>query len=156
MPIVCGGVVYALVTDAYDAFEHFGFLNFLTSSQWSYTAGNEQYGALPFITGTLLTTFLALVMCVPFSLPVALFTGEYFSGRKIASILGTVTEKDGKPYLHLHATFCDANMQAHGGHVNALHISATCEMVLRLLPGQVGRQLDEVTGLNLFDFKGME
>ena len=35
MPIVCGGVVYALVTDAYDAFEHFGFLNFLTSSQWS-------------------------------------------------------------------------------------------------------------------------
>ena len=25
VPIVCGGVVYALVTDAYDAFEHFGF-----------------------------------------------------------------------------------------------------------------------------------
>ena len=37
VPIVCGGVVYALVTDAYDAFEHFGFLNFLTSSQWSNT-----------------------------------------------------------------------------------------------------------------------
>ena len=29
-------------------------------------------------------------------------------------------------------------------------------MILRLLPGQVGRRLDEVTGLNLFDFKGME
>ena len=37
MPIVCGGVVYALVTDAYDAFEHFGFFRFLTSSDWSYT-----------------------------------------------------------------------------------------------------------------------
>ena len=35
MPIVCGGIVYALVTDAYDAFEYFGFFNFLTSSEWS-------------------------------------------------------------------------------------------------------------------------
>jgi len=81
---------------------------------------------------------------------------EFTEPMELTSLLGTVTEKDGKPYLHLHATFCDANMQVHGGHVNALHISATCEMVLRLLPGQVGRRLDEVTGLNLFDFKGME
>ena len=78
MPIVCGGVVYALVTDAYDAFEHFGFFRFLTSSDWSYTEGAEQYGALPFITGTLMTTLLALIFCIPFSLPVALFVGEYF------------------------------------------------------------------------------
>lgn len=92
MPIVCGGIVFALVTDAYDAFEHFGFLNFLTSSDWSYTEGNEQYGALPFITGTLMTTLLALIFCIPFSLPVALFVGEYFKGTKIASVLSTITD----------------------------------------------------------------
>ena len=92
MPIVCGGVVYALVTDAYDAFEHFGFLKFLSSSEWSYTEGNEQYGALPFITGTLMTTLLALIFCIPFSLPVALFVGEYFKGTKVASVLSTVTD----------------------------------------------------------------
>lgn len=92
IPIVCGGVVYALVTDAYDAFEHFGFLKFLTSSDWSYTEGNEQYGALPFITGTLMTTLLALIFCIPFSLPVALFVGEYFKGTKVAAVLSTVTD----------------------------------------------------------------
>lgn len=92
MPIVCGGVVYALVTDAYDAFEHFGFFSFLTSSDWSYTEGAEQYGALPFITGTLLTTLLALIFCIPFSLPVALFVGEYFKGTRLAAILSTVTD----------------------------------------------------------------
>ena len=92
MPIVCGGIVFALVTDAYDAFEHFGFLNFLTSSDWSYTEGNEQYGALPFITGTLMTTLLALIFCIPFSLPVALFVGEYFKDTKIASVLSTITD----------------------------------------------------------------
>lgn len=92
MPIVCGGVVLALVTDAYEAFEHFGFLKFLTSSEWSYTEGAEQYGALPFITGTLMTTLLALIFCIPFSLPVALFVGEYFKGTKVASALSTVTD----------------------------------------------------------------
>ncbi|MBP3566732.1 MAG: phosphate ABC transporter permease subunit PstC [Paraprevotella sp.] len=92
MPIVCGGVMYALVTDAYDAFEHFGFFKFLTSSDWNYTDGSEQYGALPFITGTLMTTLLALIFCIPFSLPVALFVGEYFNGTKIAAILSTVTD----------------------------------------------------------------
>lgn len=92
MPIVCGSIVYALVTDAYDAFEHFGFFKFLTSSQWSYTEGAEQYGALPFITGTLMTTLLALIFCIPFSLPVALFVGEYFKGTRIATILSTITD----------------------------------------------------------------
>lgn len=92
MPIVCGGVVYALVTDAYGAFEHFGFFKFLTSSEWSYTEGSEQYGALPFITGTLMTTLLALIFCIPFSLPVALFVGEYFKGTRVASVLSTVTD----------------------------------------------------------------
>lgn len=92
MPLVLGGIVYALVTDASEAFGHFGFLNFLTSKEWSYTEGAEQYGALPFITGTLMTTALALVFCVPFSLPVALFVGEYFKGTKVASVLSSVTD----------------------------------------------------------------
>lgn len=92
IPIVCGCVVYALVTDAYEAFDHFGFISFLTSSEWSYTDGDEHYGALPFITGTLMTTFLALLFCIPFSLPVALFVGEYFKGTKVAAVLSTVTD----------------------------------------------------------------
>ncbi|MEE0119196.1 MAG: phosphate ABC transporter permease subunit PstC [Bacteroidaceae bacterium] len=92
VPVVCGGVVYALVTDAYEAFEYFGFFRFLTSSEWSYTDGAEQYGALPFITGTLMTTLLALAFCIPFSLPVALFVGEYFRDTQVATVLGTVTD----------------------------------------------------------------
>ncbi len=92
VPLVCGGIVYALVTDATEAFNHFGFLNFLTSSEWRYTEGAETYGALPFVVGTLLTTLLALIFCIPFSLPVALFVGEYFRGTKLAAVLSTVTD----------------------------------------------------------------
>lgn len=77
IPVIGGGIVYSLTVDASGAFEHFGFWNFIFSDDWVTTAGKESYGALPFITGTLLTTILALLMCIPFSLPVALFTGEY-------------------------------------------------------------------------------
>lgn len=92
VPIVCGGVVYALVTDASAAFAHFGFFQFMASEAWDYTQGHEQYGALPFITGTLMTTFLALLFCIPFSLPVALFVGEYFKGTAVATVLSTVID----------------------------------------------------------------
>lgn len=92
VPLVCGGIVYALVTDAYEAFEHFGFFKFLTSSQWSYTEGKEEYGALPFISGTLMTTLLALLICIPFSLFTSMFVGEYFKNTRIATILSTVTD----------------------------------------------------------------
>lgn len=92
LPFVCGGIIYSLTLDAAEAINHFGFLNFISSSEWNYTEGQEQYGALPFITGTLLTTLLALIFCIPFSLPVSLFVGEYFKGTKIAEILSTVTD----------------------------------------------------------------
>lgn len=92
MPIVCGGVILSLTTDASEALSHFGFFEFLFSDEWNYTPGNEHYGALPFITGTLLTTVLALLFCIPFSLPVSLFVGEYFKGTRMAEVLSTVTD----------------------------------------------------------------
>ena len=92
IPVIGGGIIYSLTVDASGAFEEFGFWNFIFSDDWVTTAGKESYGALPFITGTLLTTALALLMCIPFSLPVALFTGEYFRGKKIAAVLGTVID----------------------------------------------------------------
>lgn len=92
VPMVCGGVLYSLTTDALPALSHFGLWEFMTSSEWSYAEGNEHYGALPFITGTLLTTLLALLFCIPFSLPVSLFVGEYYKGTRMASILSTITD----------------------------------------------------------------
>ena len=82
----------SLTVAASGAFEEFGFWHFIFSDDLFTTAGKESYGALPFITGTLLTTALALLMCIPFSLPVALFTGEYCRGKKIAAVLGTVID----------------------------------------------------------------
>lgn len=66
IPVIGGGIIYSLTVDASGAFEEFGFWHFIFSDDWVTTAGKESYGALPFITGTLLTTALALLMCIPF------------------------------------------------------------------------------------------
>ncbi len=88
--LISGGMIYSLVSGAIPAFKHFGWFDFIFSSEWN--PNKEQYGALAFITGTLMTSFLALLFCLPFSLPAALFTGEYFKGKKIAIFIGAVID----------------------------------------------------------------
>ena len=80
------------------------------------------------------------------------FKKEFCEPMEICNLCGNVTRKDGEVYLHLHVTLCDKALRAHGGHANELRVSATCEMTVRPLPGQVGRQMDGETGLNLFRF----
>lgn len=88
--LLTSGIVYTLVSQSLGAFQHFGIWNFISSSEWNPREGQEQYGALAFIAGTLLTSLLALFFCIPFSFPVALFTGEYFRGKKIAHFVGSI------------------------------------------------------------------
>lgn len=80
------------------------------------------------------------------------FRRTFDEPMEISNLCGTITRKDGGVYPHLHATLCDAQMDAHGGHANELRVSATCEAVLRVIPGAVERRLDEETGLNVFQF----
>ncbi len=89
---LAAGILYALITQSLDAFRHFGVVDFVTTSDWDPREGEEKYGALSFISGTLLTALLALLFCIPFSLPVALFNGEYFKGKKIATFVSSVVD----------------------------------------------------------------
>ena len=69
---------------------------------------------------------------------------------EITGLAGSVTEKDGKPYIHLHATLADQQHALHGGHVIALRVGATCEMFVRVLAGKVNREKDGELGINLW------
>lgn len=57
---------------------HFG-LGFLTSSDWNPV--RDQYGALPFIFGTVVSSLLALCISVPISLGIAIYLSELADGR---------------------------------------------------------------------------
>lgn len=90
--LICAGMVYSLFSGSIAAFEEFGFFKFIFSSSWDPNPEHESYGALPFIVGTLLTSFLALLIAIPFSLPVALFTGEYFRGKKVSGVISSIID----------------------------------------------------------------
>lgn len=90
--LICAGMVYSLFSGAIPAFKEFGFFKFIFSTSWDPHPDRESYGALPFIVGTLMTSFLALIIAIPFSLPVALFTGEYFRGRKVSGVISSIID----------------------------------------------------------------
>ncbi len=88
--LLSGGIIYALVSGSFEVFSHFGIANFITSTEWD--SQNQKFGALPFISGTILTSLLALLFCIPFAFSIALFNGEYFKGTKLATLVSSVVD----------------------------------------------------------------
>ena len=70
---------------------------------------------------------------------------------EITSLSGSVTEMNGEPYIHLHATMADQQNILHGGHAIELRVGATCEMFVQVLEGKVSRKREESLGINLWD-----
>src|SRR6185437_1505948 len=64
--------------------------HFLTGTTWD--PMTNRYGALPFLTGTVITSFLALVISFPFALALALLLGEFYRKGVIADIFKNVIE----------------------------------------------------------------
>jgi phosphate transport system permease protein len=71
--LMAAGLVAALVWESWEAIRAFG-LRFLVTSHWDPVAG--EFGALPFIYGTLMSSLLALLIAVPLSLGAAIFLAE--------------------------------------------------------------------------------
>lgn len=88
---VAGGMIYSLVEGSIPAFKSFGF-KFIFANVWNPTDGKENYGALPFITGTLITSVTALLISIPLSFSASLFLGEYFRGTRMAGIIGMMVD----------------------------------------------------------------
>lgn len=76
------------------------------------------------------------------------FQGSY----EIVSLSGTINTMDGAFYCHLHMSAGDENGHVVGGHLNRAVVSATCEMLVTVIPGSVDRAFSPEIGLNLFRF----
>ncbi len=89
--IISGGIVFSLTAGSIPAFKEFG-LKFIVTNKWDPTQGREVYGALPFIAGTLITSFLALLICIPFAFSTSLFVAEYFRNTRVSSLLSSLID----------------------------------------------------------------
>jgi phosphate transport system permease protein len=70
---IFGGVILSLVIGSWPAFKAFGF-GFIVDESWRPT--KEIFGALAPITGTLITSFIAMFIAVPVGIGVAIFLTE--------------------------------------------------------------------------------
>ena len=71
--LLLSGVIISLIDGSIPAFRTFGF-GFLTSERWNPVT--EIFGALPAIYGTILTSFIAMLIAVPIGLMIAFFLTE--------------------------------------------------------------------------------
>jgi phosphate transport system permease protein len=85
---VVGLVLYELVSKSQLSWHAFGFKFFL-GQNWDPV--NDQFGALPFIYGTVVSSLLALILAVPLAVGVAVFTTE-MSPRWLRGPLAFTTE----------------------------------------------------------------
>ncbi len=74
---------------------------------------------------------------------------ELIGNYEIVPVVGNITTMDGELYLHLHVNLCDSEHKSFGGHLNSAVVSATFEGIIDSIPGDVERELDEETGLNI-------
>jgi phosphate transport system permease protein len=88
LALLCG-IFITLPLGALESIKEFGF-GFVIGSTWDPI--QEIFGALPFIVGTLLTSFLSLALSIPFSLAIALFLGEYYREGVLSTILKSAIE----------------------------------------------------------------
>ena len=71
---------------------------------------------------------------------------------EIVSLTGTINTMDNQFYSHLHMSCGDVNGNVFGGLLNKAIVSATCEMIINIIDGNVDRSKSDEIGLNLFDF----
>lgn len=83
------GTLITLLAGSSESIQKNG-IDFIFNDEWNEVKG--EYGALPFIVGTLMTSFLALLIVLPFSLSISILLGECFKTGKLASILNSTIE----------------------------------------------------------------
>ena len=81
-------IAYKVLRLAWPAIEDFG-LSFVWTNAWDPV--KEQFGALIFIYGTVVTSLIALVLATPLSIAIALFLTE-IAPRRLAAPIATIVE----------------------------------------------------------------
>lgn len=81
-------IMFVLTKSAWPAISKMGF-SFIIGREWNPV--EDQFGALPFIFGTLITSFIALIIATPVSILVALFISEYLP-KNVSRIIALLVE----------------------------------------------------------------
>lgn len=89
MVVIALGVFLTLVVQSFPSLKALG-IGYLWGTTWDPVG--DVYGALPFLLGTLITSFLALLISIPFSYAIAIYLGEYNTKGWLSGFLKNIVE----------------------------------------------------------------
>lgn len=71
------GIIVVLVTESWGFFASVPLVDFLFDTQWTPLFAQKRYGILPLLSGTFLTTAIAMLTAVPLGIVIAVYLSEY-------------------------------------------------------------------------------
>lgn len=75
--LTTAGIIWVLMSEAISFFADVSVWDFLTDTQWTPLFADKHFGILPLVSGTMLTTLIAIVVALPIGLTVAVYLNEY-------------------------------------------------------------------------------
>ena len=88
---VTAGIVWVLIFESWHFFENVSLVDFLTDTQWTILFENPRYGIMPLVTGTLVTSGIALLVALPLGTIIAIYLSEY-ANTTVREILKPILE----------------------------------------------------------------
>lgn len=85
------GIVYVLVTESILFFQSVRLIDFLTDTQWTPLFDDAHYGIMVLISGTLVSSGVALAVAIPMGTIIAIYLSE-FANPKVREIAKPVLE----------------------------------------------------------------
>lgn len=85
------GIILVLLVEAIGFFREVSIVSFLTDSQWTPLFTEKNYGILPLLSGTALTSLIAIAVALPVGLTIAVYLNEYAT-RRFRKILKPLLE----------------------------------------------------------------
>ena len=87
--IILLGIILVVFFQSFESFSRYG-LKFLVTSEWNPV--KDEYGAFTAIYGTLVTSFLSLLITIPLGVGSAIFITEDFVPKVFREIIGSFVE----------------------------------------------------------------
>lgn len=75
--LITAGILYTLGAETIRFFSEVSIVDFLTDTQWTPLFSDKHFGILPLLTGTILTSFIAIFFALPIGLTIAVYMNEY-------------------------------------------------------------------------------
>src|SRR5688572_15480968 len=80
------GILWVLISESAVFFTHVPITEFLFDTQWTPLFADKHFGILPLVSGTMLTSFIAIFVALPVGLSIAVYLNEYADKRFRKSI----------------------------------------------------------------------